>query len=181
MTKEISVAIGIAAGETIQIDTMLCLLQMVRTLEIPSTVITAKSCYVARNRNEIVKQAQEYGVTHLLFIDTDMAFENEGLNKLIAHDKDIVGAMYNKRRMPLTNIVQEYTDQKELFKVKWVPTGFMLIKMSVFETVPYPWFESISSRGWAEDKFFCEEASKMGFETWCDPNIKIKHIGNFPY
>ncbi len=178
---ENSLAIGIASGETIQIDTMLCLLQTIRTLEIPNTVIVAKGCYVARNRNEIVRQAQEYKVSHLMFIDTDMAFENEGINKLLAQDKDIIGGMYNKRRLPLENIVHQYKDQTETFKTDWIPTGFMLIKMSVFDKVKGPWFESNSETGWAEDKYFCELAAKQGIETYCDPTIKLKHIGNYPY
>lgn len=178
-----SVCIGIPCGELVQADMMMCLLQTVRSLQIPNMVVTSKSCYVARNRNEIVAQAKSFGVTHLMFIDSDMAFENAGIEKLMAHDKDIVGAMYNKRRLPLENIVYEYTDQTELFELKegFLPTGFMLIKMSVFEKLPEPWFESISTRGWAEDRYFCEEARKAGFKIYCDPTIKLKHIGNYPY
>lgn len=180
---EPAIAIGIASGELIQIDTMLCLLQTIRSLDIPNMVITAKGCYVARNRNEIVAQAKKYGVSHVMFIDTDMAFETEGVKKLFDQDKDIIGAMYNKRRLPLENIVMEYKDQTETFKLEqgFLPTGFMMVKMEVFDKVPQPWFESISSRNWAEDRYFCEEARKQGFEIWCDPNIKIKHIGNYPY
>jgi len=183
MTEDKSLAIGIACNETIQIDTMLCLLQALRTVDVPNTVITAKSCYVARNRNEIVKQAQAFGVSHLLFLDTDMAFETEGINKLLAHDKDIVGGMYNKRRLPLTNIVQEFDGQTELFEVKegFLPTGFLMIKMSVFDKVPEPWFETMSTRNWAEDRYFCEEARKVGFQMYCDPTIKLRHLGNYPY
>ena len=175
-----SILIGIPTQELMQSDMVMCLLQTIRTLQVPNTIVTSKSCYVARNRNELVKQAQEYKVSHLMFIDTDMAFESEGVNKLLVQDKDIIGAMYNKRRLPLTNIVKEYTDQTESFEVEFVPTGFMLINMKVFETLPEPWFES-KYGAYDEDKYFCQEAAKQGFKVWCDPTIKIKHIGNYPY
>lgn len=177
---ENSLAIGIPSGDLVQMDMVLCLLQTIRTLEIPYAVINSKSCYVARNRNEIVRQAQEYKVSHLMFIDTDMAFENEGINKLLVQDKDIIGGMYNKRRLPLTNIVQDFKNQTKTFESSWIPTGFMLIKMSVFDKIEGPWFES-NSKEWSEDKYFCELAIKNGFKVHCDPTIKLKHIGNYPY
>lgn len=49
-------------------------------------------------RNQIANHAIVNGFDYLLFIDSDMVFPADGLKKLMAHDKDIVGGLYFGRR-----------------------------------------------------------------------------------
>ena len=119
-----------------------------------------------------------------MFIDTDMLYENDGIERLLKQNKDIIGGMYNFRRLPIKNIVRDFKGQTETFKVSFLPTGFMLVKMSVFDKLEKPYFfydydDEHHLDG--EDAYFCRKAVKAGIDIWCDPTIKLKHIGQYLY
>ena len=74
--------------------------------------------------------------------------------------------------------------QKEKpFTVDYTGFGWVLIKHGVFENLEYPWFapkmqvfESGSVQDMCgEDVSFCLDAKEAGFETWCDPRIRVGH------
>ena len=54
-------------------------------------------CYIHIGRESVAKQALDNNCTHLLFVDSDMWFGPDVINKLLSHDVDIVGARYNKK------------------------------------------------------------------------------------
>ncbi len=183
-----SVCFGIITGGQMHVETAACVIQSVvslSTIAVPSTLVIIKGCYVHRNRNEAIQRARKTGATHILFVDTDMVFDKSAVTQLLAADKDIVGANYNKRMLPQTPIVKE--EIKELSQVEFVPTGLMLIKLSIFDTLPEPWFyydppTATGDQGVTDDdKFFCRAARNAGFEVWCDPTIHVGHIGEFIY
>ena len=33
----------------------------------------------------------------------------------------------------------------------------------------------------SDDVWFCQQAARVGIETFCDPTIEAKHIGEFEY
>lgn len=156
-------------------------------------------CDIIGSRVWLVREAIKRGATHLLFVDHDMYFPPDSIKKLMEQDKDIIGAPYNFRQFPLRStavptdeepINGEYrvdpeTLPKETFKVKTLGTGFLLIKLSVFEKIPEPWFlfgrnkEGELVQG--EDTFFCAQATKAGFEIWADPTLGVKHVGDYIY
>ena len=45
---------------------------------------------IAENRLKLVKRAMEAGGTHVVFIDDDMSFPNDMLQRLLAHNLPIV-------------------------------------------------------------------------------------------
>lgn len=143
---------------------------------------------VVNNRILLVKKAIELEATHIFFIDDDMTFSSKEnpLKKLLSHDKDIVGADYNFRQFPVKGMVTPLTKKSDgLYKCKSLPTGFMLIKMSVFDKLPIPWFQSERSKTGeivsSEDTYFCKKAIENGFDVWCDPTIRVGHCGEFIY
>lgn len=155
--------------------------------------------YVARNRNALVEVAKEKGATHLMFIDNDMIFPPSGIVRLLDHDKDIVGAPYNARGVPDKPIVStvklsdDYTSGKydlnaqmpsQLFKCFGMGTGFMLIKMSVFDKLKKPYFvafEDEDGTHHTEDIEFCRRAIEKGIDVWCSPTIRMGHVGTYVY
>ena len=139
-------------------------------------------------RERLVKKAIELECTHLLFVDSDMVFEPSTVAKLIEDDKDIVGANCNRRKLPLEStakLISIAADLEGLNEAQSVGTGFMLIKLSIFDFLPEPWFFFESNEDGAlatgEDYWFCRLAREKGFEVWCDLEIKVGHLGDYLY
>jgi hypothetical protein len=118
------------------------------------------------------------------------------LTKLLAHDKPIVGAAYHYRRLPLETTVKiAGADGKltavpadeiptEPFRCYAVGTGLMLVQLSVFDKLPQPWFffrHSGEGLETGEDVWFCEQAAKAGLEVWCDPTLRVRHLGQYAF
>ena len=193
----VKVFIAMPIGETIYAKTALHLAHAFRTLRCNTALGTHSSCDIVGNRIQLVKLAQENRATHIMFIDHDMAFPPGDVNpieRLLSHDKDIIGAWYNFRTRgidappvgtPLTEMSKSETD---IFRCKIIGTGFMLINMKVFEKFDETktnYFQfgrrGDGSLAWGEDAYFCLEAEKLGFEVWADPLVKIGHLGEHQY
>lgn len=143
-------------------------------------VIGTEGFNTAENRTWMTVKAIKEGATHIFFVDDDMIYEKDTLEKLLAHDKDIVGAKYANRRGS-GEVVEYFEGEGEGFqKVKALGGGCVLIKADVFKNVPQPWFwYKIAETGavtMSHDWFFCERARDAGYDVWLDPSIKPGHI-----
>lgn len=185
-------AIGIATTGGIKTRTFVALIKLFKKDPQHTFIIAWEGCNVHQTRTNIVKEAQKYNCTHLLFIDYDMLFEDDLAEKLMKHDKDIIGVNSMVRDLPLTTTVklhnekgeQIYEPSTELFECQAVGTGVMMIKMSVFDKLPQPWFFYEQNGGemkTGSDMWFCNKAKEAGFKIWCDPRIKVGHIGDYVY
>src|SRR4051812_43515959 len=65
-------------------------------------IIHCKGSIVAVVRNQCAAAAQMIKATHLLFLDSDMTFPLDVLKRLLAHNKDVVGATYSRRAPPFS-------------------------------------------------------------------------------
>lgn len=153
------------------------------------------SCEIASSRTWLVQNALKAGATHLLFVDSDMVFPYEVIPLLLAHNKDIIGVEYNRRKFPLEGTSEPLTEKKEgeIYQAKYVGTGVMLINLSIFDKEwvdpktgnKAPWFsfgrDSQGALALGEDAWFCYSAQDNGHEVWIDPTIKVGHIGNYIY
>jgi hypothetical protein len=178
------VAICIPSGDMVHADfaanlAALCLNPGART-----AVINCKGSRISVSRNHLMGAAQKIGATYALFLDTDMVFPLDVMRRLLAHDKDIVGALYASRRPPFQPIGVPWDDAPatgHLRRMKMLPTGCLLINMRVFEKLPKPWFsEQITGDQIAgEDVYFCAQATTAGFEIWQDVSLsrEVGHIG----
>lgn len=162
--------------------------------------------YVERARNTIANTFMATDNTHLLFIDSDMEWNIDGLTKLLASDVDVVGAGY-----PCKNMWDFYgciidTNEDETPKVDpetglisaWgVPTGFMKIRRQVFERLaaaqpenfylmrnPEEGGEPIKNYNFfgrrpplGEDISFCRRWVEIGGTLWVQPEVRIVHYG----
>ncbi len=174
-------------------------------------LINSKGVYVDKGRQKCMEKARdlkarqkdgsEFSATHLLFLDSDMVFPPEVIMRLASHDKDIVGALYSRRTQPFTNLgcaldttVSRATSADELIEMKWLATGCLLIKMSVFEEIErrlapedgpvwgYRWIPEVKEYE-REDIRFCRLAREAGFSIWGDIPLSghIGHIGQAVY
>lgn len=199
-----SITIGMATGGTIRSETATSLfgaIEVIKSHGIGVYLSLQIGGYVAHNRNELVRTALSNNSTHLMFVDNDMVFKPSAIQRLIDHDKEIVGANYNARGIPGKPIIstlklvdpekdtnagkivqEEFPSQ--LFKVFSVATGFMLVKMDVFKKMEAPWFiayESPEGEHHTEDVEFCKKAHLAGFDVYCSPTIDMQHIGTYFY
>lgn len=166
-------------------------------------IIVAERGYtVGENRNYCVTQAQRNGSDYLLFVDDDMTFLPNILDDLLEHKKEIVGVNSYSRCLPPSSTVglmdkegnymhpDKHTDYEmripeRLFKAYFVGTGIMLINMEVFNKIKKPYFQFITDDNGqilhGEDGSFCNKAKEAGIDVWCDPEIEVKHLGEFAY
>jgi hypothetical protein len=187
--KKVQIAIGlpIADASTMKAKTAHSIgCAIIRSNGLIVDFILKVSCDVVANRTAMVKEAIERGNTHILFVDSDMYFPSDAVLKLLAHNKDIVGVEYNKRKFPLELAVDTGEHQDTLYQAKAVGTGLLLIKLSIFEKMKDDvWFNfGRNAEGetvMGEDVWFCNVAWDAGFEVWCDPTIKTGHIGEYIY
>ena len=144
--------------------------------------VSTEGFNTAENRTWLSAQAIKGGCTHLFFVDDDMVYEKDTLEKLLAAKKEIIGAKYANRRG--SGEVVEYLETKdgeEPFEVVALGGGCVLISTEVMKKITPPWFwYKIAQTGavvMSHDWFFCERAREAGFKIWCDPTIKPGHIG----
>lgn len=178
-------------------------------------IVPERGYTIAENRSHSVIQAMKNGSDYLFFVDDDMIFPKDTLEKLMVHTKEVVGV--NSPKKELVEIVgTNYTVRgsignttvglldkdggykdpgkypgfemelpKELFKAYFVGTGVMLIDMKVFEKLEKPYFKhEMNDEGLVicgEDGYFCKKVRQAGIDVWCDPTIKIGHIGDYEY
>lgn len=187
--------IGIPCLESIKKDTVTSLFGAVNRVEVESKLLIYSSSLVHDARNKIAELGVKEGFSHIMFIDSDIAFEGEAINKLLAHDKDIVAGLYFRKRPPHQPTIAQIAGgkltipdvfpKKKLFEVSSAGTGFMLIKTSVIMKLKEPYFffrwhkQNKSYVG--EDVYFCLKAKDKGFKTWVDPTIQVAHVGDYDY
>jgi hypothetical protein len=148
--------------------------------------VATSGCYVESNRNALVNYFLDSSIpfTHILWIDTDMQFPEDALLRLLAHDKDIVGANYRTRTPPYSCAgIYERGDSVTmtagLHRMVQIPTGLLLVKFDVFKKLPFPWFKESHSKTEArDDVYFCHLARAKGYEIWCDNDLtkEVVHI-----
>jgi len=138
------------------------------------------------------QQAIQTHCDYLWLVDNDMAIPPDALPRLLAHDKDLIGAAYNYRLHPPTTTVKMLdecgtiiipdTFPSELFICHALGSGCKLVKTSALTRIPQPWFALAwhpdGSLAKTDDVWFCEQAKKVGIPTWCDPTIAVGHIGD---
>ena len=151
-------------------------------------------------RTRLVADAAQWGATHILWADTDMAFPPDALVRLYNHGKHVCGVNYVTKDVEARPIA--YVDNEEeigplftedsaegLAEVKHTGFGLMLVTMQTFDAISLPYFhfepvapQNVIHKG--EDVWFCRKVREEAGETvWVDQDLSkdIKHIGNWAY
>jgi hypothetical protein len=149
-------------------------------------------------RNELAEMSVNMGFTHVLFLDDDMAFDQQNIFvQLLSHDVDIIGVKAYTRQFPHYPCVffkgseetQFYKDidfdNVGLREVDAIGASMLLVKTEVFKKMEKPYFEfrdvKILGKGassFGEDILFGKKAKEAGFKVYCDTDIEIGHIGD---
>ena len=147
----LKISIGMPLGIGIKSDAFTSFIGMLLSTPLQFHFNFYSSPYIHESRNKIVQEAQKANCTHLMFIDTDLQYQPDGIIKLLNHDKDIVAGGYKMKTKDGKGTIKiikngEYENidnpPEVLFKCDVAPTGFMLIKMDVFNKVSFPVFHA---------------------------------------
>ncbi len=156
-------------------------------------IITKSEQFRARNR--LVDMALAADCTYLLMLDDDMIVPHDLISRLMAHGKDIVGALYWQRGGSFHPVIMRRTDlpqggfhstfyapnddiimQQGLHEVDIIGGGCMLFKVDIFRqiTPPYFWWEHTLGT----DIAICTRFKEAGVPIFVDTSIELGHIGN---
>lgn len=195
-----NVAIGYIHYGQVTEPFMSCMLDMVITEERSTrniaTVFSVAGAYIPENRNRVVSQFLKEGHEWLLFLDVDVKFPPDLVQKLLVHadpvNAPIVAGLYFSKMgtdgkwWPLWlhqegdneyAICKQFPD--ELTPLTAAGTGCMIIHRSVLfrmkmeSTDPWPWFghdivekPDGSKVRAGEDITFCKRARALGFKIF---------------
>ena len=104
---------------------------------------------VGRARNALTRRFLESDCTDLLFIDSDLIYSNEQVELIMSHDDEVVGGLYPKKQQGDPELVlntianPQYKDGGMMMTVRYIGTGFIRIKRSVFEKMIERWGDEI--------------------------------------
>ena len=171
--------------------------------EVAFDFVRGYDCATARNR--IAQKAIDGKYDYVLMVDNDVVLPRSVLLDMLDDPKDVCLGYYPHRdadnmyrgrtsvcklgwfNYPLES---EYTAQ-EMIDLREKGThkvaihgggmGCALIKTSVFEQLPYPWYDWVnyndSHRGMlSEDLFFCERCRNGNVTVWTDTRAGCGHI-----
>lgn len=133
---------------------------------------------VAAGRNKAVLDSEG---DWIWFIDTDQAFAATTLERLLAHNVDVVQVLCLKRHPPHQPIVWQFdpvegntslTGPPRLVEVQSLGAGGTLYRRRVFEAITGPWFEGILG---TEDTCFAQKIRAAGFALHVDLATPVGH------
>lgn len=162
------------------------------------TEVAIASCsLIYEARHTLAKKAIDDGFDRVMWLDSDMVFEPDLLNRLSAdldQGLDFVTAVYFSRKNPINPIVYEVCHPTPLKGGGTFPTveSFQEIPDGLFEiegcgfgaammttdlirrVLPLPFYPMDR---YGEDLSFCRKAREVGVKLYCDGRIKLGHIG----
>lgn len=150
--------------------------------------------YVARD--ELAKAALASEADLVFWLDSDMTFDPDVLIRMLKvyedENIDILSGLYFRRVEPYTPTLFEKLDLSdegaewkefnnipaEPFEVEGCGFGCVLMRADIFVEVQKKFGAMFTPvKGLGEDLAFCYRARKCGYRIWCDPRIRLGHIG----
>jgi hypothetical protein len=154
--------------------------------------------YVQTGRSECMRTVlQDPAVTHLLWLDDDMRFPKNTLERLLMHEEPVVGANYVSRLPPYNTVAIKSRDRGErlntmpdstgLEEVDALGFGVCLVARPVLEKIPYPWSDTVfreKEQDWiGDDVYFFDKVRAHGFTVYADHDLskEVRHCGSFEF
>lgn len=180
-------------------------LQSMLALDKPDSQLMIKqNSLVFDARNSIAWTATQNGFDRVLWLDSDMVFNDDLLNRLNAdmdeNGLDYVSAFFTTRSAPVRPCVyksltweqegphvnahaEPYVDHPDgLFDIAGSGLGAVLMKVELLEAVVEAFgapFYPLPYLG--EDLSFCWRVGRLGRRMVCDGGISVGHIGTHTY
>ena len=151
-------------------------------------------------RNKIAKHAIENDIERVLWLDSDMEFERDLMERLSAwidYGLDFISGIYVTRKEPIRPtifkgmeirdtpegrkaIAPTYEDypESEVFEIDACGFGVVMTTVKLLKDVTEAYglpFTPVF--GYGEDLSFCMRARELGYKIWCDSSITAGHVG----
>jgi len=184
-------------------ETVVSLFDLVASSKHQTRLWIQNGSLIHRARSIIADQALASDVDYLLFIDGDMKFPPNALNRLIEHDVDVVGALCTMRQRPYMPPIAKFLRDESgnvtgaanilnypedaLLEIDSIGMAFTLISRRALQAVkdwdakpnagPFR-FEMLSNGGeLPEDSSFCYRVQQAGLKVHVDTGLSILHKG----
>ena len=186
--------VAVPTVDYVNAEFMKCLLALQKKLikdgvNVDVNIIGGTLVYIARERIAYAAVRNEY--THVLWLDSDMTFDDRIVEDLLFCGKEMVCGVFISRRPPYAPCIWSSIEKGNFRKVEKfgrepfqvAGCGFAAVLTSVellkavhdeFGTCFTPTTDN------SEDIAFCERVKKLGREIWCDPGVKPGHIAHIP-
>lgn len=183
-----------------------------RELERRGYVVRRVGGYAAidQGRNQMATDALCDGFEETMWIDSDLSFHPDAIERLRRHDLPISCGLYpqKSRRAIAAHVVPgthalEFGVNAELVELLYGATGFLHVRRNVYMSIQrelglpvcnerfnrpmIPYFQpmtiSLEGGDWylAEDYSFYHRARQCGFTITGDPGIRLWHSGNYHF
>lgn len=177
--------LAVPCGDMMHSESAFALAALSRTYNGQVAFIRAQSSIIAQVRNNAIHAAQNAGCDWLLMIDSDMVYPADTADRLLAAERDIVGAVYMRRTYPFETMGVPKGGSVEantgLVEMDVIPTGLLLINMKVFEKLRKPYFRTPANEMTGtiegEDYTFSKMARNSGFRIFADIDLS-KRVGH---
>jgi hypothetical protein len=174
-----------AAHRSVMVGTAVSLCGLVRYEvergEVDLRMYWQQDSILPRSRHELAGRAILGSCQHVLFVDSDMRFPEDALERLLSHGEPFVAANYPTRAAPYVWTAQPADSMPD---VTVVGLGLALVDAAIFSKLTPPWFDFVwtDSGNWVgEDAYFC---AKAHYEAGVDPVVdndlaqSVRHIGD---
>jgi len=163
-------------------------------LEFPGELIVGKigSSYRPQNHDRLTQMFMQSNATHLLCVNSDIAWTAADAQKLLAVDRDFVTGIYGKKQGETRPITPEQREG-DLLELEYTGAGFMLLKRICIErleqahpelrydTATGPacalWSPRFDGRVYSEDRTFCSYWRALGGRIWAHTRVLLKRHG----
>lgn len=162
-----------------------------------------KGSLVYDSRNQLLASAKD--VDRILWVDSDMDLPMNTIQQLSAdidEGRDIVCGLCFKRKPPFSPVIYKkcclehegtslvpvadpYLDypKNEVFEVEACGFGCVMMTKKAADKIvdslgamPF-----MPTAGFGEDLSFCMRARHIGIRLWCDPRVKVGHVGQYTF
>ena len=198
--KSVKVSICVPCRDTVHAAFAFDLAKLMQHCQLIETEVTPHFCIgtlIVNQRDQLAEMALAAGSTHILWLDSDMMFPPDTVQRLLAHDAPIVAGNYVTRQYPHKTVAYTHmhdwrsyvinTGKQDPISVAAVGMGCMLVNTAVIREMPRPRFQTMwipeTDDHMGEDFYFCSRAKELGFDILIDDALScdLQHLGTVSF